>query len=212
MYRTDTIIDAPSGGVPSPGHPTANAVRLRPTLLGIASAHPPFRGHHAGQLGALVSAHVTAGSVRAANRRVDSSAEAPHHVGPGYAAGSLCHAHRRPDGSPCRCRHRCGLAFDQPSDRGFRQGPRRQLRDGLLDRLRQSRSRSPVSQRAWAAVGFAAHLHRPHGLLCGAQRHQGRHGQRGRTTRRAGDLQLHRAQFGPRPRHARCPTRIRRNR
>ena len=57
-----------------------------------------------------------------------------------------------------------------------------------------------ASQRAWAAVGFAAHLHRPHGLLCGAQRHQGRHGQRGRTARRAGDLQLHRAQFGPRPR------------
>ena len=42
MYRADTTIDSPSGGAPSPGHPTANAVRLRPTLLGIASAHPPF--------------------------------------------------------------------------------------------------------------------------------------------------------------------------
>ena len=42
MYRSDTTIDSPSGGVPSPGHPAANAVRLRPTLLGMASAHPPF--------------------------------------------------------------------------------------------------------------------------------------------------------------------------
>jgi hypothetical protein len=42
MYRTDTTIDPQSGGVPSPGHLMANAVRLRPTLLGIASAHPPF--------------------------------------------------------------------------------------------------------------------------------------------------------------------------
>lgn len=42
MYRADTTIDSPSGGAPSPEHPTANAVRLRPTLLGIASAHPPF--------------------------------------------------------------------------------------------------------------------------------------------------------------------------
>ncbi len=43
MYRTDTTIDFPSGGAPSPGHLTANAVRLRPTLLGIASAHPPYQ-------------------------------------------------------------------------------------------------------------------------------------------------------------------------
>jgi predicted naringenin-chalcone synthase len=42
MYRADTTVDSPSGGAPSPEHPTANAVRLRPTLLGIASAHPPF--------------------------------------------------------------------------------------------------------------------------------------------------------------------------
>src|ERR1700740_3568485 len=42
MYRTDTTIDAPSGGAPSPGHLTANRVRLRPTLLGLSSAHPPF--------------------------------------------------------------------------------------------------------------------------------------------------------------------------
>ena len=42
MYRADTTIDSPSGGAPSPEHPTANAVRLRPTLLGIGSAHPPF--------------------------------------------------------------------------------------------------------------------------------------------------------------------------
>jgi predicted naringenin-chalcone synthase len=42
MYRADTTIDSPAAGAPSPGHPTANAVRPRPTLLGIASAHPPF--------------------------------------------------------------------------------------------------------------------------------------------------------------------------
>ena len=43
MYRTDTTIDSPSGGVSSPGRPTATSVQLRPTLLGIASAHPPFQ-------------------------------------------------------------------------------------------------------------------------------------------------------------------------
>jgi predicted naringenin-chalcone synthase len=42
MYRANTIIDAPSGGTPSPGHTAPKAVRLRPTLLGISSAHPPF--------------------------------------------------------------------------------------------------------------------------------------------------------------------------
>ena len=42
MYRADTTIDSPSGGVSSPGHLTATSVQLRPTLLGIASAHPPF--------------------------------------------------------------------------------------------------------------------------------------------------------------------------
>src|SRR5246127_2801762 len=42
MYRTDTTIDAPSGGAPSPGQLTANPARLRPTLLGLSSAHPPF--------------------------------------------------------------------------------------------------------------------------------------------------------------------------
>src|SRR5215469_8321486 len=42
MYRTDTTIDAPAGGAHLPGELTANPVRLRPTLLGISSAHPPF--------------------------------------------------------------------------------------------------------------------------------------------------------------------------
>jgi predicted naringenin-chalcone synthase len=42
MYRANTIIDAPSGGAPSPEHQAPKAVRLRPTLLGISSAHPPF--------------------------------------------------------------------------------------------------------------------------------------------------------------------------
>ena len=42
MYRTGTTIDSPAGGAPSSTHPTAKAVRLRPTLLGMASAHPPF--------------------------------------------------------------------------------------------------------------------------------------------------------------------------
>ena len=40
MYRTGTTIDRPSGG--AAGHPTTGRVRVRPTLLGIASAHPPF--------------------------------------------------------------------------------------------------------------------------------------------------------------------------
>lgn len=42
MYRATTTIDAPSGGVPAPAPLTANRVRLRPTLLGLSSAHPPF--------------------------------------------------------------------------------------------------------------------------------------------------------------------------
>ena len=42
MYLTDTTIESHSWAAPSRGHATANAVRLRPTLLGIASAHPPF--------------------------------------------------------------------------------------------------------------------------------------------------------------------------
>jgi predicted naringenin-chalcone synthase len=43
MYRADTTVDFPSGGAPSPEHRTANGVQLRPTLLGIASAHPPYQ-------------------------------------------------------------------------------------------------------------------------------------------------------------------------
>jgi predicted naringenin-chalcone synthase len=42
MYLTDTTVDSLSGGATLPGHPTAASVRSRPTLLGIASAHPPF--------------------------------------------------------------------------------------------------------------------------------------------------------------------------
>jgi predicted naringenin-chalcone synthase len=42
MYRVDTTIDAPSGGASAPWNASASAVQLRPTLLGIASAHPPF--------------------------------------------------------------------------------------------------------------------------------------------------------------------------
>lgn len=42
MYVADTTIDTPSGGAPSPAHQTANTVRMRPTLLGMASAHPRY--------------------------------------------------------------------------------------------------------------------------------------------------------------------------
>jgi predicted naringenin-chalcone synthase len=43
MYLADTTtIDSVSGGAPAPSHATANAVQLRPTLLGMASAHPPY--------------------------------------------------------------------------------------------------------------------------------------------------------------------------
>ena len=43
MYRADTTVDFPSGGAPSPEHRTAHGVQLRPTLLGMASAHPPYQ-------------------------------------------------------------------------------------------------------------------------------------------------------------------------
>ena len=36
MYLSDTTIDSPSGGAPSPAHPTANAVRT--------AAHPAGHG------------------------------------------------------------------------------------------------------------------------------------------------------------------------
>jgi predicted naringenin-chalcone synthase len=42
MYRADTTIDATAGGASSPTHLPANGIRLRPTLLGLSSAHPPF--------------------------------------------------------------------------------------------------------------------------------------------------------------------------
>jgi predicted naringenin-chalcone synthase len=42
MFGPTTTIDAPSGCVPAPAPLTANRVRLRPTLLGLSSAHPPF--------------------------------------------------------------------------------------------------------------------------------------------------------------------------
>jgi predicted naringenin-chalcone synthase len=42
MYVADSSIDIPSWGAPSPANQAANAVRMRPTLLGMASAHPPF--------------------------------------------------------------------------------------------------------------------------------------------------------------------------
>ena len=42
MYLSDTTIDATAGGASSPMHLKANGVRLRPTLLGLSSAHPPF--------------------------------------------------------------------------------------------------------------------------------------------------------------------------
>src|SRR6201991_5388925 len=42
MHRTGTTIDALSGDATSPGQPKASPVRLRPTLLGLSSAHPPF--------------------------------------------------------------------------------------------------------------------------------------------------------------------------
>ena len=94
MYRADTTIDSPSGGVPSPGHLTANTVRLRPTLLGMASAHPPFEVTMQDSW-ELLFQHMSP-QVRFGRRIVESTAvqQASHHVGPGYVAGSLYHAHR----------------------------------------------------------------------------------------------------------------------
>ena len=82
MYRADTIIDAPSGGAPSPGQPTANAVRLRPTLLGISSAHPPFEVTMQESWEHLFQHMSPQVPFAQANRRVDGGEEAPHHVGP----------------------------------------------------------------------------------------------------------------------------------
>ena len=42
MYRADTTVGTSFGGALSSAQQRANAVRMRPTLLGMASAHPPF--------------------------------------------------------------------------------------------------------------------------------------------------------------------------
>ena len=42
MYQVDTI-DLPPADMSSPGHLTVDTVQLRPTLLGMASAYPPFQ-------------------------------------------------------------------------------------------------------------------------------------------------------------------------
>ena len=94
MYRADTTIDSPSGGAPAPAHPTANAVRLRPTLLGMASAHPPFEVTMQ-ESWELLFQHMSP-QVRFGRRIIESTAVQKRHImwDPTYAAGSLYHAHR----------------------------------------------------------------------------------------------------------------------
>ena len=77
---------------PSPSHVTASAVHHRPTLLGIASAHPPFEVTQE-ETSAILPARVD-GPVREADRRIDQGQETPDHVGPGQVAGSQWSADR----------------------------------------------------------------------------------------------------------------------
>ena len=180
MYQVDTTLIRPRADMSSPGHLTADTVQLRPTLLGMASAYPPFEVTMQDSW-ELLFQHMSP-QVRFGRRIVESTAVRKRHI----------------IWSPAMLRDACGMqtgdrmaahadAVMDVAARSISQAigdvdkdPRRQLCDGLLDRIRQSRPRSPVSGKAWAAFGSAAHVHRPHGLLCGAERHQGGHGQRRR--------------------------------
>jgi predicted naringenin-chalcone synthase len=78
MYVADTAIDTPSGGAPSPTYQTANTVRMRPTLLGMASAHPPFEVT-AQDSWELLFAHMTP-QVRFGQRIVESTGVQKRHI------------------------------------------------------------------------------------------------------------------------------------
>ena len=92
MYRADPF-DALS-----PAHLTASATRSRPTLLGIASAHPPFEvtQEETWQLFERMS------SVPFVKRLVESTKVKKRHImwDPDRLLGGRWPAHRRPDGRP----------------------------------------------------------------------------------------------------------------
>ena len=168
MYVSDTTVDTPSGGTPSLPQQAANAVRLRPTLLGIASAHPPFEVTMQDSW-ELLFQHMSP-PVRFGRRIVESTSVQKRHIM--WRPDTLLEACDMLTGARMAAHADAVIevasrSIDQAIE-GVEQAPHRQLRDGLLDRLRQSRSRPAASQTAWAAVRSAAHLHRPHGLLCGA--------------------------------------------
>ena len=78
MYLTDATIDSPAGGAPSPAQSLDAAVRLRPTLLGIASAHPPFQVTMQ-ESWELLFAHMTP-QVRFGRRIVESTSVQKRHI------------------------------------------------------------------------------------------------------------------------------------
>ena len=78
MSQADTIIESLSGGAPAPSQPTANAVRLRPTLLGMASAHPPFEVTMQESWGLLFQ-HMSP-QVRFGKRIIESTAVQKRHI------------------------------------------------------------------------------------------------------------------------------------
>src|SRR6476659_2649765 len=78
MYRADTTIDSPSGGVSSPKHLTAAAAQLRPTLLGMASAYPPFEITMEDSW-ELLFAHMSP-QIRFGRRIVESTAVRKRHI------------------------------------------------------------------------------------------------------------------------------------
>jgi predicted naringenin-chalcone synthase len=78
MYLTDTIIESPAGGAPLPRPASEAAVRLRPTLLGIASAHPPYEVTMQ-ESWELLFAHMSP-QVRFGRRIVESTSVQKRHI------------------------------------------------------------------------------------------------------------------------------------
>ena len=78
MYVADTTIDASSAGALAAWHTPANAVQLRPTLFGIASAHPPHQVTME-ESWELLFAHMSP-QVRFGKRIVESTAVQKRHI------------------------------------------------------------------------------------------------------------------------------------
>ena len=78
MYRADTTIDASSGGAPAPWHAPAKVAQLRPTLLRMASAHPPYQVTMQDSW-ELLFQHMSP-QVRFAKRIIESTAVQKRHI------------------------------------------------------------------------------------------------------------------------------------